>query len=144
MAPMARDRVSPVGRQDRRAQRPRDELQTPNSPLAGAGNTPAWHGDEAGRRFRESRLAPGLFGLLVPGRGMDGPLGYRMWLPVVVTVAGLFLLVFGIARVASDTWADLLGLFYLLASPFVYRSLRARVGASEGSTDATRDGVGVR
>lgn len=49
------------------------------------------------------------------------------WIPVVVTVALLFLVVFATDAVASSTWADLIGLFYLIASPFLYRHLRSAV-----------------
>lgn len=73
---------------------------------------------------------------------MDGPPGYTVWLPVVVTVVGLFLLVFGLARFVSNMWADLLGLFYLLASPLIYRFLRSRVSGRDAEPTPPETGPG--
>lgn len=60
------------------------------------------------------------------------PLGLRPseWLPVVATVSLFLLIVFATDAVASRTWADLVGLLYLVASPFLYRSLRSAVSES--------------
>lgn len=59
---------------------------------------------------------------------MDGDIGYEMWLPIVVTVSVWILMVFAVAAAVSKTWADLSGLLYLMASPFVYRGLKSVVG----------------
>jgi hypothetical protein len=72
---------------------------------------------------------------------MVGPIDYEMWLPIVVTASLLILLVFAVADVASRTWADLLGLFYLLAAPFIYRVLRSVVTAGSSARDPSRDGA---
>lgn len=62
-------------------------------------------------------------------RGLDG---LRGWMPVIVT-GGLFVVVVGgVALLASATLADLVGLIYLLASPAVYRGLRAIADAESG------------
>lgn len=47
------------------------------------------------------------------------------WLPVAVTGALFFLVVFGTDAVASTTWADLAGIAYLLASPAVFGAVRS-------------------
>lgn len=59
------------------------------------------------------------------GRGL-GPQGV---LPIVSTVALFLAVVFGTDAIASRTWADLLGLVFLMASPFVYSRLKALVPA---------------
>lgn len=47
-----------------------------------------------------------------------------MWLPEFVTGLVFVILVGGTALAASPMFADLVGLMYLLASPFVYRAIR--------------------
>lgn len=49
------------------------------------------------------------------------------WLPVVTTIALFLLVVLATDAVVSRTWADLVGLFYLAASPFLYGYLRTAV-----------------
>lgn len=68
---------------------------------------------------------------------MDGKYGYRVWLPIIVTVIVWIGLVFVIAALASRMWADLIGLFYLLASPFIYRGLESVIGVDTSGTEAT-------
>lgn len=64
---------------------------------------------------------------------------YRIWLPLILTVFIWLLAVFGIAEFVSKTWADLIGLFYLAASPIIYRSVKSIVPEASGqrSTDHT-------
>lgn len=71
---------------------------------------------------------------------MDGKYGYRVWLPIIVTGTVWIGLVFAIAALVSKTWADLIGLFYLMASPFIYRGLKSIVGVDTSGTEA---GVGI-
>lgn len=61
---------------------------------------------------------------------MGDAVDYRVWMPAVAVAALLFLLVFSVAAFSSDTVADLVGLFYLMAAPFLYRWLRSVVGTS--------------
>lgn len=68
---------------------------------------------------------------------MEGEFGYKVWLPVVVTVAVWIALIFAIAALVSKMWADLIGLFYLMASPFIYRGLKSFLGVEATGTDAT-------
>lgn len=67
-----------------------------------------------------------------------------LWMPITVTIGLMFLLVFAVASLASNTIADLVGLAYLLASPLIYRALRTwidgtglHVPSSFGVDDAT-------
>lgn len=55
---------------------------------------------------------------------MDGSTGGRRWLPELVTGLVFVILVGGTALAVSPMFADLVGLMYLLASPFVYRGIR--------------------
>lgn len=76
-------------------------------------------------------------------RGLDG---LEIWLPLGLTVAIWMVAVFGIAAAVSKTWADLFGLFYLAASPLVYRSLESLVRVERGRgadrVDGEVDGAG--
>lgn len=58
--------------------------------------------------------------------------GYTVWLPLLVTISMLFVVVFAAAWLSSNTWADLLGLFYVMVSPFVYGTLQSLVSTSTG------------
>lgn len=61
-------------------------------------------------------------------------------MPVIVT-GGLFVVVVGgVALLASATLADLVGLIYLLASPAIYRGLRA-ITAAESGVDGLATGT---
>lgn len=51
--------------------------------------------------------------------------GHAVWLPPVVTLTAWILLIFAVDSVSSKTMADLVGLLYLLVSPFVYRELKS-------------------
>lgn len=75
--------------------------------------------------FRDAKLPVGIYQAFGRGPDMDGEYGYRVWLPIIVTGAVWIGLVFAIAALVSDTWADLIGLFYLMASPFIYGSLKS-------------------
>lgn len=56
---------------------------------------------------------------------MKGRFGYKVWLPSVVTLVLLVIVVFVTAWLVSNTWADLIGLFYLMASPFIHGFLKS-------------------
>lgn len=53
----------------------------------------------------------------------------------MATIAAWFLVIFATAALVSDTWADLVGLFYLLASPLVDRVFGSVVHATSGRAD---------
>lgn len=57
------------------------------------------------------------------------------WVPVMTTVALFLLVVFATDAVASRAWADLLGLFYLVASPSIYGRLKAVLSPERGWSD---------
>lgn len=61
------------------------------------------------------------------------------WVPVVTTVALLLLVVFATDAIASRTWADLVGLFSLAATPFVYARLKSVVPRELGWSDLPAD-----
>lgn len=75
---------------------------------------------------------PGFSGRQPAVTGMRGLHGYEIWLPLGLTVAIWMVAIFGIAAFVSKTWADLFGLFFLLASPVVYRSFKSLVGEERG------------
>lgn len=70
---------------------------------------------------------------------MEGWLGYKVWLPSVVTVALLFIVIFVIAGFISNTWADLIGLFYVIASPFIHGILKSLMTDRSGERNTRRD-----
>lgn len=74
---------------------------------------------------------------------MRGRLGYRLWLPFALTVALWIALVFATAALISDTWADLAGLLYLLASPLVYRLFAWSVRGDREPVAADRERAGT-
>lgn len=92
-----------------------------------------WNG-----QFRDSKPAAVVFSVGHLGPGMKSRLGYRTWLPFAMTVVLWVGLVFAIAAVVSKTWADLFGLFYLLASPYVYRGFTRVFAEERTKTDAER------
>lgn len=69
---------------------------------------------------------------------MKSRFGYKTWLPFALTVVLWMGLVFAIAAVVSKTWADLFGLFYLLASPYIYRGFTRVVAEERTATDVER------
>lgn len=71
---------------------------------------------------------------------MRDAVGYSVWMPAVAVAALLFLLVFSVAAVSSNTMADLVGLFYLMAAPFLHRWLQSAVGTSSERTGDESDG----
>lgn len=74
---------------------------------------------------------------------MDDQSGYVVWLPFVVTATVWMSLVFAIAAIASKTWADLFGLTYLLATPFIYRGLKSLVHEHPHRSEGRRSGPPV-
>lgn len=70
---------------------------------------------------------------------MEGQFGYKVWLPVVVTLGVLIGLIFVIDALVSRMWADLIGLFYLMASPFIYRGLKSIVGVDTHERETNID-----
>lgn len=66
---------------------------------------------------------------------MVGEYGYEVWLPIIVTGAVWMALIFATAALVSKTWADLIGLLYLMASPFIYGPLKSLMG---GPSETTR------
>lgn len=74
---------------------------------------------------------------------MEGWFGHKVWLPLVVTVTILFIVVFATTWLVSNTWADLLGLFYLMASPFIYGFLKSLLIESPGGSETGRDRLEV-
>lgn len=74
---------------------------------------------------------------------MRGRLGYRLWLPFALTATLWISLVFAVAALVSDTWADLAGLLYLLASPLVYRLFAWLVREDREPTAADRKLAGT-
>lgn len=73
---------------------------------------------------------------------MEEQVGHRVWLPVVVTFTVWMALIFVIDALVSRMWADLIGLFYLMVSPFIYRNLKSMVAVdtadSESSSEQSR------
>lgn len=74
---------------------------------------------------------------------MDGEYGYRVWLPIIVTGAVWIGLVFAIAALVSNMWADLIGLFYLMASPFIYGGLQSLMRERPPDDEGQRGGIPV-
>lgn len=70
---------------------------------------------------------------------MDGQFGYKIWLPVAVTGVVWIVLIFAIAALVSKMWADLIGLFYLMASPFIFRGLKSIVGVDTNEKETKFD-----
>lgn len=70
---------------------------------------------------------------------MRGRVDVRTWLPLVVTVAAWVLVVYVTARLVTDTWADLVGLLFLVASPFLYRLITSSVRETHSRSERQRD-----
>lgn len=97
-------------------------------------------GGEAARgRSRETKLMAGLFYAFARRPGMNGRFGYEIWLPSVLTVALLFIVVFVTAWLVSNTWADLIGLFYLMVSPIIHGFLKSLMRERPGGRKTSRD-----
>lgn len=74
---------------------------------------------------------------------MDGEYGYKIWLPIIVTGTVWIGLVFAIAALVSNMWADLIGLFYLMASPFIYGGLKSLIREQSPDDEGQRGGLPV-
>ncbi len=74
---------------------------------------------------------------------MASQYGYKVWLPAVVTLAVWIGLLFFIAALLSNMWADLIGLLYLLASPFIYRGLKSIIGVDTSNPEPNLDRSGM-
>lgn len=92
--------------------------------------------------FRDAKLSVGIYQGSRRGADMVGRYGYEVWLPIIVTGAVWMGLIFAIAALVSRTWADLIGLLYLMASPFIYGALKSLVGSTpetkRGSVEETQ------
>lgn len=90
------------------------------------------------------KLSVGIFKATGPSNDMAGQYGYKVWLPIVLTLAVWMGLIFVIAALVSKTWADLFGLIYLMASPFIYSGLKSIIGVDASGTGAKLDRFGMR
>ncbi|MFB6359790.1 MAG: hypothetical protein ABEH59_00545 [Halobacteriales archaeon] len=70
---------------------------------------------------------------------MEEQSGYIVWLPIIVTFGVWMTAIFIIHASVSRMWADLFGLFYLMASPFIYGQLTSIVGVDTGDAEANPD-----
>ncbi len=62
------------------------------------------------------------------------------WTPAIVTVALLPVVTFGVAMVASNMLADLVGLLYLLSTPGIYRLIDTRIAPTVQRTSSHHPG----
>lgn len=111
------------------------ERQTREVP-ADSGFDPLGIGAKA--MFRDAKLPVGIYQGSRRRADMVREYGYEVWLPIVVTGAVWMGLIFAIAALVSRTWADLIGLLYLMASPFIYGALKSLLGST---TETTRDSL---